>query len=68
MAFTLSDYTALEQAIKTGVSLVQYADRQVRYRDLNEMIQLRKMMARELGLDKEVNARKVAEFSKGLKT
>ncbi len=67
MAFTQTDYDALEQAIKSGVRSVQYNDRRVDYRDFEEMIALREMMARELGLKTGGIKKTVGKFSKGLK-
>lgn len=67
MAWNQDDYDALDTAIKQGVESVQYSDRMVKYRSLKEMLLLKRAMARELGLDKAENQRKVAEFSKGLK-
>lgn len=40
MAWTSTDLTALETAIKSGVRHVQYADRSVTYHSLDEMLRL----------------------------
>lgn len=44
MAWTTSDLTALETAIKGGVREVQYADRRVTYHSLDEMLRLLRVM------------------------
>lgn len=48
MAFTSSDITALETAIKSGTLKVRYADREVTYHTLEAMIALRNTMLREV--------------------
>jgi hypothetical protein len=40
MAFTQAQITALEKAIATGATRVRYGDRDVQYRDLEEMERL----------------------------
>jgi hypothetical protein len=64
MAWTLSDLTALETAMKSGTTSVTFADRSVTYRSLAEMIALRNLMRRELGLESESRTH-YAEFRKG---
>lgn len=49
MSWTQADLDELDKAIATGVTEVQYSDRRVRYRSLNEMTRIRNMIARELG-------------------
>lgn len=51
MAFLQSDLDALDRAIALGAYSVRYADgREVKYRSLPEMNQLREKMKRELGI------------------
>lgn len=50
--FTLEGLTALNEAIITGTRRVRYADKEVEYRTLAEMLALRDVMRRELGLVK----------------
>lgn len=64
--FTQESLTRLEQAISEGVMTVRYTDKTVEYRSLSEMIQIRTMMRKELGLIQESGHRKKAQFSKGL--
>jgi len=66
MGWSSEDLAALEDAIKQGVRRVKYSDREVEYRSLPEMLQLRDMMKRELGQTKRGPLRYVAEFNKGL--
>lgn len=63
-SWTLADLTALEDAIKTGVKRVQYTDRVVDYRSLDEMLQIRDLIRLELGI-KQRGGRRVAVHSKG---
>lgn len=44
MAWSESDITALETAIKQGTVRVKFADREITYRSLDEMIRLRDLM------------------------
>lgn len=60
-----TDYDALVRAINQGVRQVRYTDRTVEYRSLDEMVRVRNMMARELGIVRQKN-RVLASFSKGL--
>jgi hypothetical protein len=69
--FTLSTFTqakldALEDAIAEGALTVKYADKQITYRSLAEMMQIRDLMRKELGVTKSGNRRVYAKFSKGL--
>lgn len=66
MAFTSSDLTALDEAISSGALEVQYTDKRVRYRSLDDMIKLRNLMKRELGLQDTTKRRKTAVTGKGL--
>ncbi|PIR25615.1 MAG: hypothetical protein COX62_04620 [Deltaproteobacteria bacterium CG_4_10_14_0_2_um_filter_43_8] len=50
MAFNVQALDALERAIEQGVSKVQYEDKTVTYRSLEEMMRLRSVMRQELGL------------------
>jgi len=44
MAYTQADVDALKSAIKGGQIEVQYGDKRVRYRSLDEMVRLLKLM------------------------
>ena len=64
MAFTQTDLNALNQAIGSGVMQVQYADKNVRYRSLDEMMRVRAVMMAELN-QLTAPRRKFPVFSKG---
>lgn len=64
--FTQSDLDALNAAIAQGAEEVQYRDKKVKYRSLSDMIRLREMMMRDLGLFTEGAGRVYMEPSKGL--
>lgn len=63
--WTLADLAALEGAIGKGVLEVQYTDKRIKYRSLNEMWQIRNEMKKSLGLTKK-GGRVFAKFDKGL--
>ncbi len=67
-AYTNTDYETLVKSIAQGVTVVQYGDKRVEYRSLKEMLQIKSMMAAELGLnaDQNISSRKFASFSKGI--
>jgi hypothetical protein len=65
MAFTESDLTKLEDAIKSGVKRVKFADREVEYQDLAAMLKARDLLRRELGLTSAKSGRQYASFAKG---
>ncbi|MFP4209578.1 MAG: phage head-tail joining protein [Wenzhouxiangella sp.] len=62
---TQTDYEALVRAINSGHRQVRFGDRTVEYRSLEEMMRVRDLMARELGLVRRKN-RVFTSFSKGL--
>lgn len=67
MAYTSQQLEALESAIAQGVTKVKYADKEVEYRSLDDMIRLRNIMRQELGMSGGIASRRtLAEFSKGL--
>ncbi len=66
MAFTNDDLVALETAIKSGAKTVKYADKVVEYHSLKEMLQLRDIMRKELGIVTGEGQRILASFKKGL--
>lgn len=47
---TQTQLTALEEAIFQGALIVEYDGKKVEYRSLNEMILIRNMLRKELGL------------------
>lgn len=72
--FTLEDLKALEKAIGEGVRRVKYTDKEIEYRDMDEMLKARSLMREVLGLTKKCSNNKglfggkriVAKHSKGL--
>lgn len=66
MAWTPEQLVALDEAIAEGTLTVQYGDKRVTYRSLEEMLKVRQMMRAELGLEEERPAVRFARFSKGL--
>jgi len=67
MAFTQAQLDALEEAIGQGATRVKYADKEVEYRSLSEMLRLRDVLRRALGLIDGTASRLYPETSKGLK-
>jgi len=65
LAFTQTDLDAIDSAIKSGHLEVQYSDKKVKYRDLDEMLRIREMIRKEVS-PQSSDSRTVAEFSKGL--
>lgn len=66
MAFTTSQYSALVAAITTGATEVNYGDKKVTYRSVNEMIRIKNMMEAELGINKTKSKKVLTSFNKGL--
>jgi hypothetical protein len=64
MAFTQEQLTILEEAIATGSKRVKYADKEVEYQSLDDMLRLRDLMQGELG-QKPKTQRFFGNFSKG---
>lgn len=66
MAWTEDDLTKLEAAIAEGARRVRYSDKEVEYRTLREMKEIRDDIRAELGLTDASKRRRYADFSKGL--
>lgn len=66
MAWTTEDLDKLKAAIATGAKTVKYADKEVDYRSLSEMIAIKKTMEQELGLLPAGSKHSYPSFSKGL--
>jgi len=64
VTWTQEDLENIEKAIATGALVVKYTDREVRYRSLNEMKEVRDMIRKALGVGKKTG-RVFAEFKKG---
>jgi hypothetical protein len=67
MAATQEKLDALEDAISQGVLEVEYSDKRVKYRTLNEMIRIANRMKIELGIITPGSGRRVAEYKSGLR-
>lgn len=68
MAFSIEDLEALDRSIALGATTVQYSDRTVTYRSLNDMLRVRELMRKEVAPSsvKSESFRVKMEFSKGL--
>lgn len=64
--YTQEQYNALCEAIAQGALKVKYADKEVEYRSLTDMLRIRDLMAEDLGLKKSGGGRLYAKFNKGL--
>lgn len=64
MAYTPQQLEALDAAIAEGTLKVEYGDKKVEYRSLNEMLKIRNLIAAELGT--AAPRRTYASFDKGL--
>lgn len=62
--FTIEEYNTLNRAIAQGALKVKYGDKEVEYRSLDEMVRLRNIMRKELGLNRGKSHRKVAVYYK----
>lgn len=66
--WTADDYNQLKAAIALGALRVEYADKRIEYRSLNEMQRLLNEMAEQLGYNSGVKktSRRIGNFTKGL--
>lgn len=67
MAFTLDQLATLEAAIASGTKKVKYADKEVEYNSIQDMLTLRDLIRKELGLIGKTK-RFYANFAKGTDT
>jgi len=65
MAWSSDDLADLEAAIAQGAMVVKYTDKTVQYRSLDEMMRIRDLMRKELGLSDPCKSRIYPRFSKG---
>lgn len=63
--YTTTQYNALVEAISLGALTVKYSDKEVTYRSLSDMLRLKEIMERSLGIVSGVNRVNVVEFSRG---
>lgn len=64
-AFTQENLDKLEEALVKGIKRVEYLDKEVEYRSVDEMLKIRDLMRRCLGLTLEP-CRIFSKTSKGL--
>lgn len=64
MAWTQEQYDKLVENISQGVEEVWYSDKKVKYMKLSDMLQLKNIMERELGL--VGNGKVEVTFNKGI--
>jgi hypothetical protein len=69
MAWTENDLVVLEKAIAQGATRVKYADKEVEYRSLQDMLIIRQQIIEELfpGVNDLPPGRKFGTFDKGIK-
>lgn len=67
-SFTVDQLNKLKKAISQGALTVEYADKKVTYRSLNEMIRIKQMIEAEIngGSDNCNDGVSYMEFNKGL--
>lgn len=66
MAYTRAQLDALQAAIAQGALEVEYGDKRVKYRSLDEMMRIERRMLAALGTRNQNAGRRFAEFDKGL--
>lgn len=65
MAYSQTDLDAIEEAIASGALKVKYADKEVTYRSLDEMMKVRDLIRRKLGAT-SISGNLNPVYSKGL--
>lgn len=65
MAWTQEDLNAIDQLIATGSKKIQYGDKIMEARPLDEMLKIKNMMQKELGLPTGAG-KVIVSASKGL--
>ncbi len=67
MAYTNEQYLALKEAIAGGELSVRYADRNIVYRSIDEMLRIQRLMEAELfpSAGASTGGRRLTSFSKG---
>jgi len=65
MAFTQLQYDALNDAISQGALIVEYGDKRVTYRSLDEMIRIKGLMEQDLGFYKGKSRAILSTYSSG---
>lgn len=66
MAYTREQYQALQDAIAEGALTVQFGERRITYRSVDDMIRIMRLMEGDLAGNQVPNdRRRYASFSKG---
>ena len=65
MAFTQQDLLNVEKALSNGERRVKLGDKEVEYRSISEIVQLLKIIKRELNPDSVTNGRVYVSTGKG---
>ena len=63
--FTEENYLTLVTAIAQGSRVVEYGDKRVEYRSLDEMLRILGLMERTLGINNTGAGRRVADYYTG---
>lgn len=66
MAFTQAQLDAIERALVSGSRRVKFEDREVEYKSTTELIRIRDMIQRELGLTSDTGRTTRAQYDKEL--
>jgi hypothetical protein len=67
MVYTTDQYSQLSAAIAQGALTVKYADKEVTYRSLDDMLRIQRLMEKDLGIGQSKRpTRRYAQFTKGL--
>lgn len=66
MGYTIDQYNILTEAIASGAMTVKYADKEVTYRSLTDMLRVQNLMKDELFPNESSARRKLAVYSKGV--
>ena len=66
VSYTQENLDAINDAIAKGVRSVKYTDKEIVYRSLDEMLKIRDLICKALGLVTGRGSRRVASTSKGL--
>ncbi|MDR0770821.1 MAG: hypothetical protein LBE75_06435 [Burkholderiales bacterium] len=65
MKFTQDDLTRINRAIATGERVVQFSDKRIEYRSIDELIRVRNQIAEELAAGKGVLPSRIKRIAHG---
>lgn len=66
MAFTQSQLDAIERAIVSGSRRVKFEDREVEFKSTTELLRIRDLIQRELGITSDAGRTTRAQYDKDL--